>query len=690
MKKLFTLIALCLGISAGAWAADSYDGIYTRTLSQWSEADKTAWNASGAVTADATNGIGANANSTATYLNKSFSIESGSKIKYEVEWAFATATGRTNNYNYIDFGSIRIAVNSSYNVYVSTDGGANWKATTLGYYYNQTKTASITLIVNTASNRVESFSFDGTDRTSIISSSDVSNTNIVKTGFIRGGSVSWTLANYIKAITVSECKQTVATADYSINYVFEGNTIKTTNGNTAVGTPINADSPIVIDGQKYYATSTPLSLTVDANASNNVLNVVLREANNYNWSVVASTGADLGNGVCTEEEKVTVAVPRYINVSGTLYETAKASDWYHHTYTISQNNQQETITYNATSITNVVLYAEAEALPGAIAGNGNGTRTSMGLTGYGTNLPVTTLAPGKYVIRIHGANGNSAARAVAFKNGENAIAEFTIAGSSNDQEYTSPEFTIIESANITLTSEGSQASGVDWFYIQKTGEAPDAIVSITPAIGYATFYDSEHAVNIPNGVTPYIFGYDLSNSSVLTLVKYEDALQRYKSLTYNGVIPAGEAVVLKGDADVELTYNATCDLPLLKDYNYLCGKDVEGTTTPPSGWQMIPCTYYALSLNSSNDPNSVGFYFMEAGGAAFTTAAHKAYLWLPFNVYEPTLAPSRFLFNEGEATAIKTVNTTANRGMMFNLAGQRVNNNAKGIVVVNGKKVLNK
>ena len=69
--KLFLLIA-CLCGATSVWAEDTFTTVYTRALSDWTDADKTDWNASGAVEVNATNGLGANANLTATYLNKSF------------------------------------------------------------------------------------------------------------------------------------------------------------------------------------------------------------------------------------------------------------------------------------------------------------------------------------------------------------------------------------------------------------------------------------------------------------------------------------------------------------------------------------------------------------------------------------------------------------------------------------------
>ena len=128
----------------GAWADDDYSSVYTRAaVGNWTDDDKTDWSATSAVEVNATYGLGADANQTATYVTKSFTIGSGSKVKYEVDWSFGSATGRTNNWNWIQFGDfLRIAINSSYNMQLSTDAGSSWNATELGYYYNNSSFAS--------------------------------------------------------------------------------------------------------------------------------------------------------------------------------------------------------------------------------------------------------------------------------------------------------------------------------------------------------------------------------------------------------------------------------------------------------------------------------------------------------------------------------------------------------------------
>jgi hypothetical protein len=79
--------------------------------------------------------------------------------------------------------------------------------------------------------------------------------------------------------------------------------------------------------------------------------------------------------------------------------------------------------------------------------------------------------------------------------------------------------------------------------------------------------------------------------------------------------------------------------------NDLKGTDVAATTTGGT-------YYYGLSLNLTSNPNSVGFYWMAAGGAAFTNGAHKAYLALN---ELPAGAPERILFNNNDATNINNI-----------------------------------
>lgn len=216
-----------------------------------------------------------------------------------------------------------------------------------------------------------------------------------------------------------------------------------------------------------------------------------------------------------------------------------------------------------------------------------------------------------------------------------------------------------------------------------------AVVNINSAIGYATFYDSKHAVKIPAGVKAYFFSQLLGMESP-ELLEYEAYYEEYMGEPYEGVIPAGEPIVLQGAGDVVLEY-ATTELETMADYgmNFLAGTDEDALTTNVYG---VDCYYYALTLNEENEPESVGFYWMNDTGSAFTNKAHKAYLAIPKKMFDTDDVKKAFRFIDDDATAIKNVNTSADSAVnaTFNLAGQRVNKNAKGIVIINGKKVLKK
>jgi hypothetical protein len=81
--------------------------------------------------------------------------------------------------------------------------------------------------------------------------------------------------------------------------------------------------------------------------------------------------------------------------------------------------------------------------------------------------------------------------------------------------------------------------------------------------------------------------------------------------------------------------------------------------------------------------------------AAGTLAAGKAYLQVP-TAQMPTGGNNARLYIvlDGEATGIANVDVNANDNFdnapMYNLAGQRVNKSYKGVVIVNGKKYINK
>ena len=181
----------------------------------------------------------------------------------------------------------------------------------------------------------------------------------------------------------------------------------------------------------------------------------------------------------------------------------------------------------------------------------------------------------------------------------------------------------------------------------------------------ATLYYSNRSFIIPEGV-------------VARTYKIEgNVLSRSREYKKGDVLPKGTAVVLEAK-EGKYVFEETSKIGETDPYNALCGSDFKTTT---SGGEV----YYVFGKGS----NGIGFYWKEANGKAFTTEAHKAYL-----VYTPsktTNAKSFLGFDvalEIQGPMVKEKITFD--GPIYNLSGQRVDKDYKGIIIVNGKKYLNR
>lgn len=181
----------------------------------------------------------------------------------------------------------------------------------------------------------------------------------------------------------------------------------------------------------------------------------------------------------------------------------------------------------------------------------------------------------------------------------------------------------------------------------------------------ATLYYSDRSFIIPEGI-------------VARTYKIEgNVLSRSREYKKGDVLPKGTAVVLEAK-EGKYVFEETSKIGETDPHNALRGEDKKTTT---SGGEV----YYVFGKGS----NGVGFYWKEANGKAFTTEAHKAYL-----VYTPsktTNAKSFLGFDVALEIQGPTVREkTTFDGPIYNLAGQRVDKDYKGIIIVNGKKYLNR
>lgn len=181
----------------------------------------------------------------------------------------------------------------------------------------------------------------------------------------------------------------------------------------------------------------------------------------------------------------------------------------------------------------------------------------------------------------------------------------------------------------------------------------------------ATLYYSDRSFIIPEGV-------------VARTYKIEgNVLSRSREYKKGDVLPKGTAVVLEAK-EGKYIFEETSKTGETDPHNALCGSD---STTITSGGEV----YYVFGKGS----NGVGFYWKEANGKAFTTEAHKAYL-----VYTPSKTTNAKSFL-GFDVALEIQGPMVRKkitfdGPIYNLAGQKVDKDYKGIIIVNGKKYLNR
>ena len=145
------------------------------------------------------------------------------------------------------------------------------------------------------------------------------------------------------------------------------------------------------------------------------------------------------------------------------------------------------------------------------------------------------------------------------------------------------------------------------------------------------------------------------------------------------MIPAGEAVVLKGAKNTSYSFNVTAPSSTLTPdaNNVLKGTDVRAWTDEICPGKSV---FYALSHKGGQN---VGFYWAADKGGAFECPAHKAFL-----ATDQQIGVKNFIFDDEDATGINAIDNTVEDGAIYNVAGQRLSKMQKGINIVNGKKVL--
>lgn len=229
------------------------------------------------------------------------------------------------------------------------------------------------------------------------------------------------------------------------------------------------------------------------------------------------------------------------------------------------------------------------------------------------------------------------------------------------------KWTVLDGEPDVITIDGLSLK--DCFYLKNGGTQPCFIINLYKAAGGS---DSK---TVTVGTEGYIthaasFKVDYSASGLEAYaVKYAEGKLSYTKI--DGIVPAGTAVILKG---------------VTKEYT-LTEADGEATTVDTglkaSDGKVAGATnIYCLA----NGTEGLGFYPVSSD---VTIPANKAYLELPSTASARTFYSLEF---GGATTGINNVqaNDAQANAAIYSLSGQQVSKAYKGIVIVNGKKMIQK
>ena len=188
------------------------------------------------------------------------------------------------------------------------------------------------------------------------------------------------------------------------------------------------------------------------------------------------------------------------------------------------------------------------------------------------------------------------------------------------------------------------------------------------------------------GTFSYPVAFVVSDDIVVSEIGIVEGKLYVEDYDEGDIVPANTGVMVSaidgGDYVVNLSNEAGSSV--LGSDNRLRGT-VTGITAEAMAAADANCQFYRLTMHNGTD---LGFWWGAAEGAAFGLGANKAYLAVSGSVNSKD--GLTFGGSEEEIDGINAVVNNAENGIRYNLAGQRVGNDYKGIVIVNGKKYLRK
>ena len=243
-------------------------------------------------------------------------------------------------------------------------------------------------------------------------------------------------------------------------------------------------------------------------------------------------------------------------------------------------------------------------------------------------------------------------------------------------------------STITLAQAAADKGRIYVEYIMVLKDEPKFVKNVVKLVAkdagtyYATFSSDKvtffpedytvSAAGVENG-TLYQFSNDEAfDEDIVEITGKDDVVGYY--------VPANTGVLVTSLESVVTYYTAEGVTP---------SADVEAVNMlrPATASMTGDYKFYKLAYDDYTKKEGLGFYYGAENGAAFTCKAGTAYLAVPA---ESAAKVRGFLLNDGDATAINAVTSVIKANKYFNLQGQQVSSDYKGIVISNGKKFYNK
>lgn len=467
----------------------------------------------------------------------------------------------------------------------------------------------------------------------------------------------------------SEIKAVLPT-NYTIKYVDESsNELKTSvTRSSTVGSNVTATAADMKTfyssdfSEKYVYKSGNNEIKLAEDEASNVITLTFSKYTKFGYTINAKeNGTDLGEVAKGEtySDGADIAISKFYQINNEWYETT-TSPYY---INIKPENNSATIEVKKSDIT---YFAETENLGNNIGAsyNKNMSNGAYSAIAGSKTAELCELPAGEYKVTIYlYERGDRGAYIRDLNNADNKTNTLCYADinkySSNLKEY-SVTLKLYKTTKIGLsgwTNSGgiNQSAGLDYVYIQRTGDATET-ATISEA-GYATYATTNNVI-VPSK----------ENIKVMTVKVNEDnSTITLNKVAANTVIPAGTGILVKAPA-------GNCDFVVTSEEGTALAKnDLKAATADVTS---DGAAFFALTTLSDG---KVGFALVANG---VVIPAGKAYL----EVSKGTAA--KFFSLDGEATGINSVKTAKADGAYYTLEGVKTTKPVKGLYIHNGKKIV--